>query len=150
MNARTAKEEFEAYVRARGANLQALSPSAGVEAMLAFYHDVRADGCDPEQSGDMLLYQWGTYDWGSGPHFKFDVTRQLVMPPGEDENIWQLGLTFRFAPSPTLQTLGSGNKWCASPTEQEAFATFLRAHPAYASVRARSDAAVELRYEQAG
>ena len=150
MKTEKAKQEFEHYLKTRGTDLQTLEPSAGVEAMLAFYRDVRVDGCDLEQSGDMLLYQWGTYDWGLGPRFEFDVTRQLVLEPGEDENIWQLGLTFRFPPNDTLRALGSGDKWCPSPAEEETFSAFVRAHPAYAAVSTRTDAAVELRFEEAG
>jgi hypothetical protein len=26
----------------------------------------------------MLLFQWGTYDWGTGEHFGFNLTRQLI------------------------------------------------------------------------
>jgi hypothetical protein len=129
-----AKQEFQRFLQARGVDLKALSPSTGIDAMLAFYRDVRADGCDLEQSGDMLLYQWGTYDWGEGPHFEVDVTRQFVLSPGEDEDIWQLGLTFRFSPNDRFQALGSGDRWCPAPAEEAAFGTFVRGHAAYFAV----------------
>lgn len=150
MRVKKARQEFERYLKARGTDLRALSPAASLEAMLAFYRDVRAEGCDLEQNGDMLLYQWGTYDWGKGTHFEFDITRQLILEPGEDENIWQLSLTFRFTPDDDLRALDSGNKWCSSPAEAEAFAAFVRAHAAYAAVGTRAGADVELRHEQAG
>jgi hypothetical protein len=150
MNIRTVNREFERHLKARYVDVPTLTPSAGVDAMLAFYCDVRATDCKMEESGDMLLYQWGTYDWGHGLLFELDVTRQLMRQTGEDENIWQLGLTFRFQPDETLKALGSGNKWCESLLEVEDFASFVRTHAAVAAVGARTDAAVELRYEQAG
>ena len=51
--------------------------------MLAFYASERCDGCVLEEDGDMLLFQWGTYNWGDSTHFELNITRQL-MPGGED------------------------------------------------------------------
>ena len=150
MNPQEAKEAFEGYVRNRGAEVGTLSPSAGVDAMLGFYRDVRVDGRKPEQDGDMLLYQWGTHDWGQGTHFELDLTRQFTLPPGGDEDIWQLGLTFRFAPTEPLRALGTGHQWCPSPGASDELAAFVRAHPAMVAVGARRDAMVELRYDCAG
>ena len=62
--------------------------------MLAFYGSVRFDDVDLAADGDMLLYQWGAYDWGEGESFEFDITRQLILGTGEDEDIFQLSLTF--------------------------------------------------------
>jgi hypothetical protein len=143
-------QDFQRFLQTRDTDMRTLSPPTGLEAMLAFYRDVRADGCDLEQNGDMLLYQWGTHDWGQGPHFELDITRQLILEPGEDENIWQLSLTFTFPPSDSLQALGSGNRWCPSPTELRSFETFVRAHAVYAAVGKRSDSGVDIRFEQAG
>ena len=55
--------------------------------MLAFYESMRFDDVDLAADGDMLLYQWGTYDWGRGASFEFDITRQLILGAGEDEDI---------------------------------------------------------------
>jgi hypothetical protein len=75
----------------------------------------------------MLLFQWGTYDWGSGKHFEVDVTRQVIFPDeADDDALWQLHLTYRAAPSPERTALGSGNRWCSSHTEVAEFESFLR------------------------
>ena len=47
-----------------------------------------------EEDGDMLLFQYGSYDEKS---FYIDITRQLIPDEEnacEDENIWQLSLVF--------------------------------------------------------
>ena len=31
----------------------------------------------------MLLYQWGTYDWGEGKYFQIDITRQFILGEGK-------------------------------------------------------------------
>ncbi len=60
----------------------------------------------------MLLYQWGTYDWGVGNHFELNITRQFVEAALQDDDaISQLSVTFRFDATPALGSLGEGNVW---------------------------------------
>lgn len=150
MKSSDAMKEFEQQLATRGLNVAQLTPGQGLERMPAFYRDVRATDCNIAEQGDMLLYQWGVYDWGKGPQFELELARQLVAVGGEDDDIWQLHLTFRFAPSGVLHALGRGDRWCQSLDEVDEFATFLMSHPAKVAVAHRSDAAVELWYDQAG
>ncbi len=150
MRAKEAKREFERYLSQRGGDLRALGPSSGIDAMLRFYRDVRVRDCNLAQDGDMLLFQWGTYDWGHGEYFEFDITRQFIVGPGEDGDIWQLSLTFKFTPDDTLRALDSGNRWCNSPQQMEEFTSFLRGTAAYAAVAERRPVSVGLDYGCAG
>ncbi len=85
--------------------------------MFAFYQSVKPVGCDGPD-GDMLLFQWGTYDWGAGRHFELNITRQFIEEDLEgDDAISQLSLTFRFDPTDQLEELGAGNRWCDGPSE---------------------------------
>jgi hypothetical protein len=102
MKAKRAKQEFERLIQRSGMRVGSLSPARGLEMMLAFYRTVRFDDVDIAGNGDMLLYQWGTYDWGEGESFEFDITRQLILGTGEDEDIFQLSLTFKFQPTVAL------------------------------------------------
>jgi hypothetical protein len=111
---------------------------------------MRADDADLESDGDMLLFQWGTYDWGSGARFEVDIVRQLIRHGGEDDDIWQLHLTYRFNPSDALSALDNGDRWCARPADLPAFELLLMAHPVIAAVGSRDDGQAELRYECAG
>ena len=47
--------------------------------MVIFYKNERADDCDIDSDGE---------------HFEFDITRQFIGASCEDEEIWQLSLTF--------------------------------------------------------
>lgn len=114
--------------------------------MLAFYREDPVDNCAAED-GDMLLFQWGTYDWGSGEWFELDVTRQFMAPSGEDDGISQLSLTFKFAPDAQLRSLGQGNHWCAGGTEVDAFQRTVASSEAYRAVSERTDGTVEVDYE---
>lgn len=83
----------------------------------------------------MLLYQWGTYDWGEGEFFELDLTRQFIEPDeGEEVCISQLHLTFQYEPTPALSALGAGTHWCASQDELPAFRTLVAQSAPYAAL----------------
>ena len=105
MLAAEAQQEFERFLAASGARVVDLDVPSAVEAMLAFYAGVRAEDCDLDQDGDMLLYQWGTYDRGEGPRFELNLTRQLMIDGSDDDEIWQLSLTFQLAVHPAVPAL---------------------------------------------
>jgi hypothetical protein len=125
---RDALKAFREHLAARGLSETTLSVRNGFEAMLDFYRDIRAKACDFEDA-DMLLFQWGTYDWqrlplGSGTDrvFEANLTRQLILHErSEDDDIWQLELTFEFAPTDQLGALGTANRWCHSLQELPQF-----------------------------
>jgi hypothetical protein len=115
-----ARQEFEKFLSVRNLNEHDLNLADGCEAFFDFYRDLRPHGRAFEQheDADMLLFQWGTYDWGMGEHFSFNLTRQLIVSEdAEDDDIWQLGLTFDFEPSNKLRALGRGDKWCHSVSQ---------------------------------
>ncbi len=146
MKSADALHEFERFLEARGASIGNLSVRDGIDAMIHFYRTVRADDCSLESHGEMLLFQWGTYDWGQGPRFGLGIARQFIRAGGEDEDIWQLSLTFLFAPNP----LERGHRWCASPAELNEFVTFVGMHAALAVVTGAAPLGVELDFEEAG
>jgi len=97
---------FELFLAQRGLNRANLVPKQGVPAMLEFYKNERADGCRFEKDGDMLLFQWGVHNWGKGEFFDLNITRQLILEDRcEDDDIWQLRLTFKYAPTRELRSL---------------------------------------------
>ena len=137
MTPATSLAAFEQRLALGGRPTSALTASEGVEAMLAFYAAERCDGCELEEDGDMLLFQWGSYNWGDSTHFELNITRQLMPGGGDedgDEGILQLSLTFRFLPAAELQALGSGNEWCDTPSDLPAFRAHIDACPAFERV----------------
>jgi hypothetical protein len=150
MKAEAAREELERFLAGRGIPLSCLTPSAGIEAMLSFYDAVRVTDCNLDSDGDMLLFQWGMYDWGAGLRFEVDITRQFIVCCGPDDHIWQLRLIFAFPPTDLLRAVGKGDRWCSAPSEIGDFTSFIQAHPALAAVGTRSDAKVTLQCECVG
>lgn len=150
MNPQCAEAEFLKFLETRGESVEHLLPTAAVEAMIAFYREVRAEGCDLAEDKDMLLFQWHAYETHTGAPFVYDITRQFIFSEGDDDEIWQLHLTFEFEATELLVAVGDGNRWCQSPDELGAFEEFVRAHAATIAVGRRSDSRAKLSYECAG
>jgi hypothetical protein len=148
-----AREEFEAILRGKGLHGRGLDLVGGCDALFDFCRDRRPIGrmFEQQEDADMLLFQWGTYDWGSGEHFSFNLTRQLIVSEGaEDEGIWQLSLTFEFEPEDELRSLGSGNKWCHSLQELPGFREYVQRSTAFAACALRQVRQAVLEYGIAG
>lgn len=146
-----AQAEFINRLRARGFELSAVSIDVGFAEAFAFYRDVRPVGCDADLDGDMLLFQWGTYDWGEGRYFHLNLTRQFILDgTGDDESIFQLGFTFLYTPSPPLEALRDGNRWCRGPAELPEFQRHITSSEAYRAALVQVPSKVQLTYESAG
>ena len=95
---------------------------------------------------DMLLFQWGVFDWGEGEYFELDITRQIS--PSDTDELIQLSCTLYFIPSTALRNIEEGNKWCSSPDEFNSFNEFVltsKAFKACSSVTPEKSS-VELEY----
>jgi len=100
------------------------SPARLFEAVLHLYETDRISGTSVAEDGDMLLFQWGSYDWGNGRFFELDLTRQAIPSGEEDPPILQLGCTYRYEPAP-FEGVEAGNRWCSSPAGLDAFRSFV-------------------------
>ena len=69
-----------------------------IEISQSLFHEIKVEGIPVEEvkDSDMLLFQYGTYDWGKGDFFEFNITRQF-MEADEDEP-YQLSMTLYFDP----------------------------------------------------
>lgn len=146
-----AEQAFRRFLDARSLDLASLSADAGVRSVLEFYRTTRFD-TPSIGNPDMLLFQWGTYDWGDGQHFELDLTRQLIWPSSEEDDedeIWQLSLTFKFQPPDELRALGSGDRWCEDLSEIEEFEKYIQTSSVLRAVASRIGPLVELSFGSA-
>jgi hypothetical protein len=151
MDPRNLEDEFIAFTEALGVDVQQAPLLTAFDCMLRFYAQARAEGCVLDEAGDMLLFQRGVYDLGAGPMFEIDLTRQVILPDEDDDDaIWQLHLTFRYAPSTDLAVIGEGNLWCHSPSDLPTFEDSIRASPALAAVADHPPNEVVVCFECAG
>jgi len=148
MRPQQAKTKLEERIKQSGTSTSDLTLAQGVRLMLDFYRDVRAQGVDLDDDGDMLLFQWGTYDWdGTGRTFQCDITRQFIKAgSGGDDSMTQLSFTFHFQPSPEFEKIAKGNKWCSVPKELKKFEKFITDSEAFKAVSEARPAKVEIHY----
>ena len=150
MKPSAAKKEFLKRIKATGHSLKALPLLEGIESMLLFYEEERIDGCDIEEDSDMLLFQWGCNDWGEGEFFEVEIARQSMDQSGEDDNIRQLRLIYKFEPDAKLRKIKDGNKWCASPDEVDAFRKFIHSSKAFEAGTKMTPKKITLEFGVAG
>ena len=144
-------EDSELIFRRRlGRPIEDLTPRAGIEAALAFYAEQRADTAPMDADGDTLLYQWGTYSFSGPETFRLNLTRQFFLWDEDDEEPYQLSLTFHYEPTEALSSLDSGNQWCEEPETVEAFRVFISASPAYNAVADAVPMRVTLEFNYVG
>ena len=119
-----------------------------LQSVIAFYRNETATGL-VEAEGDMLLFQFGIYDWGSGPFFEIDMTRQFVeLERDEDEDVYsQFSLTCFYAPDDRLAAFGCENRWCSDVSELEGFAAWVEAHPVLDALENASRQKTEVSWE---
>lgn len=111
MKLRSTKSHFLKRLNVVEQDLDQLLPGDGIEAMLTFYEEERVDGCDLDDDGDMLRFEWGTYLLGDGESFRVSMTRQLML--SEQDEPYQLRLIFKFD-SEVGSGTRDGGQWCVA------------------------------------
>jgi hypothetical protein len=141
MKPKASRAVFVKFAEANGVELSNCTPRIGFSEMFRFYESVVPAGCSGNDA-DMLLYQWGTYDWGLGEHFELHLTRQFIEDAKQDDDaISQLSVTFKFKPTTELRALGASNLWCHSTTELQSFREFVeKSGPFLATADSTADA----------
>lgn len=120
-----------------------------LRAVLSFYRHHRFSGL-AESEGDMLLFQYGVYDWGSGPCFELDLTRQFVEQERDDDDdvFSQFHLTCFYAADERLTALGKDSRWCPDLSELDQFAAWVVGHPVLAAVATLPRLSTEVIWER--
>ncbi|HLI65987.1 MAG TPA: hypothetical protein VKU90_06450 [Caulobacteraceae bacterium] len=142
-------DEFRRYAADRALGGERALLADWIAAFLAFYAEREAAGLSAEAVSDMLLFQYGCYDWGRGEMFEFDITRQFIVAEREDDDaISQLHLTAYFEPDEELRSVGAANRWCRNRGELPELEKAILASPAFALVRTRPMVRLDVAWEQ--
>jgi hypothetical protein len=126
------ESEFRRFLGSRRLEVETAALDDLIMAVLDFYESERATGLETTPQADMLLFQFGVYDWGQGENFEFDITRQFILEGEEgDDAISQLCCTVVYEPTMQLRSVGKGNCWCQSCDDLTAFKTFILTSDVY-------------------
>jgi hypothetical protein len=103
-----------------------------VDQFLAFFESHPVKKVMAHEEEDMLLFQYGTYNWDrKGPKFEFNLTRQFEIP-NQDEFL-QLGLTLYYLPE-KLQAIESFNAWSTDYKNLQSFKTMIETNEGFQSL----------------
>jgi len=122
----------------------------GIVTMLTFYRSVKAlDAVPTDEDGDSLLFQWGTYSAkGSESVFEAEITRQVIYPDGEDQDMWQLHFIFSFPLTAQLEELDEGHRWCFDHEGLDEFEEWIKSGSVFRACSRVQPTSVELLWEQ--
>lgn len=116
--------------------------------ILRLYEEHRIANTSVECDGDMLLFQWGTYDWGDGRYFNVDLTRQVMDdledPDDQADSMQQLSVALKFFPNAETEMLKSGDIWCHSPDDLPAFKESIENGDAFTWAQVKKPSSVEV------
>jgi hypothetical protein len=68
------------------------------------------DAAPPDEDGDGVLAEFGTFTFGGDREFQVGLTRQFIEAADEDA-MWQLHCTFYWTPDAETEALGSDDLW---------------------------------------
>lgn len=103
---------FNSFAEGKGINTSDLSLSDFPRLLIDYYKDVEFTEVDRADDGEMLLFEYGTYDWGEGRFFEVGFTRQFYQffADAEDHEVIQQSFTFYFEPE-RFQHIESFDLW---------------------------------------
>lgn len=112
MNEETFLESFTNYLQEKGLSESSLSLDLFPQIFIEYFQEIKFEEVEEENDGDMILFQYGIYNWGKGRVFELNFTRQFceVFPEVEAHQIFQLGVTFYYN-SESFTELTSLTKW---------------------------------------
>ena len=88
-----------------------LTPEQALNSILDFYNNYGKVEDLEFPDYDMLLFQYGTYDWdGTGAKFELNFTRQIADPDPEEDEFYQIDITLFYDPE-DFDELESFNTW---------------------------------------
>ena len=149
MKPANAKYNFENFIKKSKFSFDELTLAYGIDLMFDFYGQIRADNCPVNKNGDMLLYEWGNYDWGKGMYFQCSITRQFIEAGFEgDDGMSQLIMCFYFYPPDGFEELKRGERWCDTPSDLSSFKAYIKESAAYIKVASIKPTKVEIRYSK--
>lgn len=127
---------LRAFAEDRGVEVNRLDASTAASLMMDWYRQAQADDVNFSADGDMLLFEWGTYNWRE-KSFRYSVTRQFIVEglPDDDEALWQLAFCFHYPSTADTDALGSGTQWCESLYELDDFGAGIESAKATSFVR---------------
>jgi len=118
-----------------------------VELSAKLYADIKVEGITDDRDSDMLLFQYGVYDWGdeNGRHFSFDITRQFMLPSTYEP--YQLSFSLIFDPVP-FEQIRAYDCWYPDYGDLDSFVAHIRATDGFKMAKSNAPKTYSVRFNQ--
>ena len=130
-------------------NGQNLSAELLVEISFTLFNEIKVkDISDSEcEENDMLLFQYGTYDWGNefGKHFMLDITRQFINP--DEDEPYQLSFTLIYEPE-LFKDISAFNCWSDSYADINDFSAEIKTTSGFKVANKNIPKTFQIHFEQ--
>ncbi|MCL1971600.1 MAG: hypothetical protein FWG57_01250 [Endomicrobia bacterium] len=124
-------------------NEKILSADELIDVSIELFDNTKVEEVDSEYvDTDMLLFQYGTYDWGSGENFEFNITRQFIFADADEP--FQLSLTLFF----DAVEIESYDCWSMNFETIEDFVNDIKSSQGYKLAKELKCKSFEIRFEQ--
>lgn len=123
---------YKVTVKKQIDNGNALTPDSLIDLSLNLFENVKAKGLSSveEKDTDMLLFQYGTYDWGdeNGEYFSFEIARQFIL--AKNHEFYQLRFNLIFGPK-DFKDCDSYERWSRDFTDLHEWVTNIKSTQGY-------------------
>ncbi len=123
---------YKATLKQQIDNHNALTPDSLIALSLNLFESLKVKGVSSveEKDNDMLLFQYGTYDWGdeNGEHFSFEIARQFILD--KNQEFYQLRFTLIFDPK-DFKDCDSYERWSSDFTDLDEWVTNIKSTQGY-------------------
>ena len=122
-----AKEDIESIFKEKVNEKGSLNVTDALQIVTDFYNEyviIDVDGNNPDN--DMLLFEYGIYDWqdGKGENYTIDIVRQFYVENDQVEGFSQLHLMLYFN-CEEYRHVEAANKWSIDVESIEEWKTFV-------------------------
>ena len=129
-------------------NIDDLDINEFIDIAVNLFIEIGVEGVDySDSTSDMLLFQYGVYDWGdeNGEHFSFDITRQICV--SEEDEPYQLNFTLVFDPD-SFSKIKSHDSWSDQFDSSIDFVNHIKSTAGYEAANKSEIKKVELIFGQ--
>lgn len=149
MKPKKIKSCFKKALKDNGFKIKEISPDIVLQTLPKFWKDYEFDNCDKPQQGDMFLFQYGVYNWGNGPSFELDFTRQLSIEiDGEYDYMLQFHITFYYSSANISEEGFEKNFWSSGFNNLSAFINKIKESRGYEWAINQKPIKVKIDYER--
>jgi len=137
------REEIEAVIGSG----KPLTAQLLVDMSEKLFCELKVEGIGSETDSDMLLYQYGVYNWPDehGEHFSLDITRQFMQPSTYEP--YQLSFALIFDPAP-FQNTGFYDCWYPDYGDLDSFVAHIKSTDGFKASENHVPKTYSLRFNQ--